>query len=291
MATAGFRNSLTVPAWLSDRPALQYAWRTIWSVAMLFDVMLEGVEQGVASAFPGYGTATALPLIGRNRGLSQGSAQTDDAFAADLRGAVADWQDAGGDYALCKRLQRFIPGTPVVRVVNRGQRWVTLNADGTVTYLSGTTIPAGAYTPFTYASTAVLNWDSNSNPGDAGRWADIWIIVENAGYPAETRSLTTLAATYASFAAWAATGFGVGQQVPRADVNAIHAIIQTWKAAHANVKSVIFSYSSDFDPTVGPTANGYCEKFSYLTSGTANTAQRPSAGRYWQLAFSFGMGA
>ena len=289
MAAAGLRNTLVLPQWLADRPGLQYGFKLVASVAVLLDVMMEGTLQGVASAFPGYGTETALPLIGRNRGRIQGPAQPNTAFAGQLRSSNVDWSNAGGDMQLCRELQNFIPETPTVRVVNRAGRWVSLNPDGSFSFVTGTAPPGGAVTPFTYVSGASMNWDGNSNPGHSGNWSDIWIVVEGSSYPAETRTLSALNAAYGTFATWAATGWGVGQRVPRADVNAIRAIIKPWVSGNANVKCVVFAYSNNFNPNDGPTANGYCESWSFMVSGSVNTAQRPSADRYWQLSYSLPM--
>ena len=284
MATTGLRNSLVVPQWLANRPALQNGYMFVWSVAMLCDVMMEGIIEGQIAAFPGLGTTTALPLIGRNRGLIQGSAQSNASYETILREALQLWTNAAGDETLLTILQAFIPGNTTLRIVNRAQRWVSFTG-ASEEYDTGIAAPAGAVTPFTYTSTAVLNWDGNSNPGNSGNWSDIWIICSGQSYPAETRTLTQIAGAYATLSVWAATGFGVGQQVPRVDANAIKSLVQLWKGEHANVKAIIFDYANQFNPDVGPTANGYCESWSYPLGGVPNTPQRPSAARYWQLSY------
>ncbi len=287
MATRGFRNTLLVPSWLANRPGLQTGYKLVWSFALIADLLMEGVCQGLTAAFPGPGTPTALVELGRNRGFVQGPSQTDDEFAEELIAWRTLWSRAGSDESLCVVLQSFIPGSPTVAVVNRANRWTILSAAGEFSYVTGVALPSGAVSPFVYEAGAAFNWDSNSNPGNSPGWSDAWVVIGNPSYASETRSLTTLAAAYGTFAGWAATGWGFGMQIPRADVNAITAIFSgNWFPPHANPKCIIWDFSGTFTngiPSDALACNGYCGPWAYMTDGNAATPQRPSTARYWEL--------
>lgn len=287
MSVPGLRRTLTVPNWLSRRPLLENTYRAIFGIAAVFDVMLEGMKQGMAAAFPGYGPSTdSLPLIGRNRGFVQGPDQSDDDYDAMLRNWFVTWSLMGLDLTVCKLVQSYVPGNVTVRVVNRLNFWTTLAPDGTITRVTGTVVPAGVTTPFAYNSNAVLLWDTLAKPAHATNWSDMWIIVEGTSWGSETRTLSAIASAYPTLADWAATSFGIGHQVPQTDVQQLVATLKQAVAPHANVKSMIFAFSNDFNPALGPTSNGYCESWSFNTGGTSTTPQRPSSDRYWQLPFS-----
>ena len=276
----GFRNALIVPVWLSNRPGLQVGFKLLWSIATICDTLIHGIGAGLADALPGIADASSSSELGVNRGIVQGPSQTNDAFATELIDWRALWRGAGSDEALCVILQNYIPGTPTVRVVNRASRWVSLIA-GTFSYVMGQPAPSGAYTAFTYLATAAFRWDSLSNPARSGDWSDIWIVVSTPPWPAETRTLAQLDTAYTTFAGWAATGWGVGMQVPRAEVNAILAAVKQWTAPHCNPRCIVFDYTGGWDPTAPMLALDYCGPWAFGEYGYAPTPQRPSGARYW----------
>lgn len=287
MSVPGLRRTLTVPNWLARRPGLENSFRVLYGIAAVFDVMLEGMKQGIAAAFPGYGPATdSLPLIGRNRGFIQGPSQSDDSYTAELRNWFVLWSLMGLDLTLCKLVLAYVPGATAVRVVNRANFWTSLRSDGTIERVTGTVVPVGVVTPFVYNANAILHWDNLSNPAHSGNWSDIWIIVEGASWAPETRTLSQIAAAYPTLAAWTAAQTGIGQAVSPTNAQQLVAVIKQAVSPHANAKCVIFSFGNNFNPTTGPTANGYCESWSFDSGGGSNVPQRPSTDRYWQLPFS-----
>ncbi len=291
MSNQGLRGGLKVPNWLANRPGLSTAFNTLYTMALVFDVMIEGMKAGRAASFPGYGDRTdSLPLIGRSRGFVQGPSQSDQAFANQLQQWLQTWVTCGLDLTLLRVLQAYIPGTPTLRIVNRGNFWTSLFPDGSYSRVTGTVVPGGVYTPFTYAASAVMNWDGNSNTEFAGNWSDTWLIIENGPYAQETRSLSDVASAYGSLAAWAAARGGTGVNIPQSERQQIAQIINQWLPPHANIKCVIFAFNStDFNPLGTPAPDGYCETYSY-PSGTAKVAHRPTTAVYWHLPFSLPMG-
>ena len=286
MSVAGFRNTLRIPRWLSNRPGLSTGFKTLYSIAVTLDALMEGVQQGIQASLPGLGPLDGDPIIGRSRGFVQGPSESSSSFEARLRAWLQTWQNMAGDEVLCELLQAYVPGAPVVRIVNRANQWVSLLSNGTFSYVTGTSPPAGAYTPFTYAAGAAMDWDQLSNPERTGEWSDVWIVIEQSAWPAETRTLSSLASAYGTFATWAATGWGIGLRIGRADRNQIDALVKQALAPHCQPWAIIWATNdTDFNPlgTLAPT--GYCGPWAYMTDGNASTPYRPAAHRYQHLSF------
>lgn len=218
-----------VPWWLSDRhfsSGKDVGFRLLWAIVAPLDGYLEMLHESLEAAWPGVGTPSALPLIGRTRGILRGEAETSDEYAARLRGWLDAWRDAGSQKAIARELHGYLAGHPRVRVVNRAGHMVTIGADGTVT-----------------AEQVAWDWDSVSNPERHGDWSDLWVIVYRT--PA-----WALEASWGSGGTWGAgDGGGLGHAVPRASVDAVKGILGQWKAAHTRVRAVVWtSDAALFDP-------------------------------------------
>lgn len=236
----GIRNALhkIVPRWLSRRPqttqrpvGFEFGFRYLWMIATTADVFLELTIEGIFSWFPGYtlgdtsqllDPSTALPLIGRSRGIMRGEADTDASFAARLPHWLEDWEGAGSSEVLAKEIQAYLGNTPMVRIVDRAGNWVTRASDGTVTKVN-----------------AAWNWDSVSNPERAGYWSDLWIIVYPCEWPVTGATLASLVGAWGTY-----QGVGTGHAVPRAAVDAILNLVETWKGAHTWCVAILWSYDA-----------------------------------------------
>ena len=64
MSVAGFRNTLRIPRWLSNRPGLSTGFKTLYSIAVTLDALMEGVQQGIQASLPGLGPLDGDPIIG-----------------------------------------------------------------------------------------------------------------------------------------------------------------------------------------------------------------------------------
>lgn len=256
MAIRGFRDALAsiVPRWLSNRRGFTVGYKILWgSNAAILDLLVQYVTEGLAAWMPGRGTVTALPFIGRSRGILQGEAESTDSFAARLRAWLDTWAQAGSSEILAGEIQAYLGNTPTVRIVDRSGFWVMLDPSGNIT-----------------TATATWNWDGNSNPERAGYWSDLWIII----YADEwTR--------YASFtdaawlAAWgAAPGFGAGHEVPRAAVDAILTLVERWKGAHTWVQAILFTTDAATLKPGGINPDGFWGYWSKIVNGVAVAARK-----------------
>ncbi len=251
-----------IPTWLSDRPSSKKTagFRLLWSLIAPLDAATEVLLQGLRAAWPGQGTPTALPLIGRSRGILRGRADTDDEYVARLLGWLDRWRIAGSMDAVALAIHEYLANRPRVRVVNRAGHWVTVEADGTIT-----------------RANAAWNWDGVSHPGRAGYWSEIWIIIYPTDWP--------LNGTWGDGRRWGRDS-GIGHVVSRQNVDAVKGLIGTWKSAHTKVRAVI--WTSDpalFDPAVPAS----CPNGTWGAWGTTGNGSRVASGRnltscrYWEL--------
>jgi hypothetical protein len=249
-----------VPWWLQDRKYSSgkvVGFTFLWVLAAVLDAMAEWLLQSLRAAWPGKGTPTALPYIGRSRGILRGQADTDDAYAARLRMWLDKWRDAGTQRQLAIELHEYLGNAPRVRIVNRAGHMVTVAADGTIT-----------------EATCAWDWDSVTNPERATWWSELWVIV----YP--TQWATT--GTYGDGRDWGpdpARGFG--HAVTREEVDAVKAILGAWKAAHSKVRAVIWtSDAALFNPAAPATLpNG---RWGQWSIAGAPSDRNVSTCRYWE---------
>lgn len=254
---------LVLPWWLSDRleSGKTVGYRYLWSVVSTLDGLLEGQLQALQAPWPGQGTPTALPFIGRGRGILRGQNDTDDEYAAKLRGWLDRWLAAGSQLAIAREIHDYLSDHQRVRVINRAGHWVTMNADGSVV-----------------TADATWDWDSISNPERSGFWSELWVIVYTSQFPD--------AGTWGDGRTWGGRDSGLGHVVHRVDHDAVRNLIGTWKSAHSKVRAVIWTTDDAlFDPTdVGTCPDGTWGQWSTGGSGSRIASNRvKTTCRYWEL--------
>lgn len=234
MSLRGLRDAVAsyVPNWLSNRVGKNNGFKFVYTVALMCDILITLAVEGIYSWFPGYALgsphftvnqASALPLIGRSRGIVQGLGETDESYAARLVGWLQDWAQAGSAEILLKMLFFYLRGAARIRIIDRSGNWVTYDGSDTIV-----------------KQTAAWDWDSISNPERAGYWSDMWIVVYPDQFGQRPGVLGDLTGD---------DGFGIGQMIPHISADTVRAILQLWKGAHVFLRAVIFtSDASLFDP-------------------------------------------
>jgi hypothetical protein len=251
-----------IPPWLADRgrapEPLRTGFAVIWAWAAIFDAQIDTRIQGVEAKFPGFGTPTALPLIGRSRGILQGQGETDDNFAARLIPWLDRWRRAGSAEAIALSLHEYLSNHPRVRVVNRAGRMITCETDGTFS-----------------DDQVAWDWDSVTDPGNATHWWDLWIVVDQPPWPIDS--------PWGDGERWGG-GLGFGHDAPREDVDAVLALIRQWKSEHSYVRSIIWTYDSSlFDPSTPTTMpDGTWGRWHVLSGGVAVPSGRSPDCRFWE---------
>ena len=262
-----------IPNWLSDRPGLKWAFSVLFTVALVCDMFVETMFQGVLAPLPGVqgSTSTALNLIGQARGLLRGLLEDDDSYAATLRAWLDIWGTAGSAETLVTQVQRYLGASYTVRLIDRNGNTKQIDPDGTIhTYSSGS-----------------WDWDSVSNPERSLWWGDLWLVITQADgrFPVYS-SLSDPA----WIAAWGTNqGFGTGHQVPRNVVDGLYTIVAAFKSAHVWISAIIWTddatlFNAPYT-AVGLNPDGTWGNWSYFSSSHQHPARLITHSgnyvRYW----------
>jgi hypothetical protein len=259
-----FRDQLLgwVPWWLSDRHysnGQTVGFRYLWAMVSDLDAYMQMTLEALMAAWPGKGTPTALPRIGRSRGIVRGQADTDEQYAAKLNLWLDKWAAAGTQAQLATELHEYFGNSPRVRVVNRAGHIVT--AEQTTGVISDD------FTDW--------DWDSVTNPERAGYWSEIWVII----YP-DARAGN---GTWGDGAVWGDSGtLGFGHAATRVEFDAAVAICAQWKSAHTNVRAIIWTTDGAlFDPNnLASFPDGHWGK--YAEAGAAS-GRNVTTCKYWEF--------
>lgn len=259
-ARARFRDIIRVPVWLGNRPtsARTVGFRFVWSMIAPIDVAIEQGIQGLKAQWPGVGTPTALPLIGRSRGILRGLSETDESYAARLLSWLDKWRQAGADEAIARALQEFLPGSPWIRVFRRNGNVLTL--------MNG----------IASRTTCTWNWDGTSHPERAEDWWDIFIVIYRPPW-AQSPAFGTRSVSM---------DVGLGHVVTRAEYDATKGLLSQWKSEHTKVRAVI--WTSDvtlFDPATPATLpDGNWGAWGNSSGDASRTAssRNITTCRYWE---------
>lgn len=260
-----FRASIRryLPPWLRDRPTLgkTTGYRLAASWACLLDATMQLAIEGLLSGMPRQGTASALPLHGRDRRLVRGPEQSAEDFAEQLTRWLSYLRKAGNAWSVMATLQRyFAPASPVLRVVTRSGFWSTLHADGSMSFAHGT----------------AWDWDSVTHPERADEWWWIWVIVydpfPDAGAWGDDDLDTWTAAKV------------FGHETSAANAAAIKALLEQFKGAHAHVTLIVAYDPDSFDPAEPSTfpTDGLWGRWGKVVDGAAVPARVDTA-RYWRI--------
>lgn len=267
-ATIRFRDVFRqyTPVWLLDRlsDGLTTGFSYLWTMIAPLDNAVNFLAEGLQAPWPGQGTPTALNLIGRTRGIIRGQGESDASYTARLQTWLDRATRLGSAEATAKSLQDFLSTHPMVRIVNRAGFWTTLATDGTFSY-----------------TTRAWNWDTVSNPERndpaAPYWSDEWIIIYsppwairgNFGDPGQVYGQQT----------------GKGHLVTRQEYDAILGEIARTKAAHTNVRAIVWSYdATKFDPTnpMSTMPDGTWGRWAYNNGVGPSQCRRDPSCRYWE---------
>lgn len=118
------------PPWLQNG----FAEAILYSIAVQVDAFGDALVAGVKQRFPGYYSFEALPLIGRERRIRRGIAETDATYAARLTRWRLDHRRRGGPYALLSQLfAYYAPNNFPIELVYQSGRRFSMDTSGVVT--------------------------------------------------------------------------------------------------------------------------------------------------------------
>ncbi len=251
--------SFTV-GWLNERPGeLQgktAGYRVLWSMIAPLDAAAEFMVQALQAPWPGKGTPTALPLIGRSRGMIQSQGETADEYGERMGEWFDRARELGSMLSTARAIHEYLENRPRVRIYNRaGACLEVAETTGEVTrYAAGTTS---------------WDWDSISNPERSGYWWDIWACV----YPMQWSDSPVLGS---GRKLGDTPVLGVGCTMTREEHDAITGLVEQHKSAHSHMRAVIFTTDATlFDPTSPATQpDGEWGDWSGKGSGSRTVSNR-----------------
>ncbi len=250
-----------IPPWLSPRGLKDKAFRILYGIALIVDAAIQSAIEAVEARLPGIGTFTALYLIGRDRRIKRGRAETDAAFAERLKRWRYDWQRAGNPYAIMRQLQGYVyPKKPRMRIVNEQGTWYTLNTDGTVSRIA-----LGG------------NWDWDTQ--DEILKSRFWIIIYSTGAEAPW----SRDGTWNDGEVWGTNATTWGSTATADQVADIRSIVSDFKSATGLCQNIIICFDNgSFDPEgiSPPNPDGLWGNWSKNVGGVQVASRDPDA-IYW----------
>lgn len=279
-----------LPGW-ARRPSRLHWARLAETIALIFDVLIDGLYEGRLAAMPGqvegslaFESIDALPLIGRDRGMVRGFTETTPSYAAALRG----WLGAAGRKAtafeLLAQLRRVLgPNPPRVRCVSPLGTWHTIEADGT-RRLHFADAPGFQIDPDGTASAIT----TEAHPWDWGDPFTLFVII----YAPTNEPLTDDEGEFGDGTSFWGDPNGllgtVGTTATLAFVELIRGLILAWTPAGIRVPRIIVAFDdASFDPeTPGPYPaagfpDGTWERGCAIVGGKLVRTRLDTA-RYWR---------
>lgn len=252
-----FRDTLlrVVPRWLRGHWGSRY----LYAIGIHLDTVAEAATAAVKLRFPGVYSPEGLGLLGKERGIMRGIAETDEAYAYRLSRWWDDRKRKGNAFALAFQLQGILgPHRPRIRVVNQSGSWYTLNEDGS-----------------TAVHNAAWDWDGNVNA-----WSRFWVII----YPPP--ELWVSEGTWGDGKTRWGDGGTWGTTATPAQCAMVRALITEWQAAHARCAKIIIALDpASFDPETTPASelpDGKWGRWSKDDGTGARVPARLKTARYWK---------
>lgn len=231
---ATFRDSIAAisPPWLQGAVAggVQYA------EGIILDALAEWAAQGVKASMPGYGTPSALYLVGRDMQIDRGPNETDAAYTIRLQNAVNTWATAGNAGTLLQQLAAyFSPSTATpIRLVSDRAIWQEIN--------------------FSTNVVTQTNVGNNWNWDGTVKWWRGWAIVDSTAGPWTAKK-------WGDGHKWG-DGTTWGSTATAGEVAAIQGLVAKWKPANVAAQVIVAFSSTLFVRTNASPPN---------PSGTSNT--------------------
>ena len=245
---------------------------------LALDVLIDKMQQGILARMPGYGTPTALPIIGQDRGIVQGFAESSAAYSLRLAAWLDSWQRAGSPRAVLQQVLGYVGVTVRARTVDDSGNWNTYAPNDNPALYGPAAIslsPLGANN---------WNWDNEGDPHPVGSnaWWRWWLVLYSTSTSGASWAGTE--GTWGDGDVWGDATKSWGLGVPATLIGTIRSIVRQWKRAASWCRWMIVSLDDTlFDPNSEPDGvhdpNGGWGHWSVVTSGQYVPA-RPASARY-----------
>lgn len=265
-----FGEDIPVPDYLDDTHADEpapgaasspaWGFRLLWSTILLIDAQIEVLLEAVLASV-GRGSPSALAYLGWARKMIRWQDESNASYAARLRRWIDTAKEAGGPREMARQIHGYLRSKPKVRVFNRAGNVVTVDTDGTVSTAS-----------------CVWDWDSISHPERASFTSELFVVVYVTTQWPTAGDWGTLDGQE-----WGGT-LGFGHDATPEEYDAIRSIVADWKAAHSNVRAIIWTTDPTlFDPAVPASLpDGQWGDWSMPGTG-APSHRNTTTCRYWEM--------
>ncbi len=238
--------------------------KVLWSLAQQLDLIDELNRERLTARFPSYADESALALIGADRGLIRGRAETAEAYAARLIGWRYPYghRVRGSGYALLEQIWTYFGGGFELHTVQQNYLLLRRGADGTES-------ADEAYG---------WDWDSQSEEDWSEKWAKAWVVIDGSALISETPDLGD-PLLYGGQHGDSSYAFGHGG-VSADDVNAIRRLLRgrAWKPAGTRCMWAIVSFDGS-----EPIPEGLWGTWGKDNGSGTWVATRSPSFRYWAL--------
>lgn len=237
--------------------------KVLHSLTMVLDAADQIQRDRLMCRFPSYAGDSALTLIGADRGILRGRAETSEHYAARLLAwrYPRGHRVRGNPFAVLEQIAEYFGGGFELRTEQQnGLRFVRA-ADGTESTTTSTT----------------WDWDSLTNPDATDEWARGWIAIDGSGLITETPDWGD-PALYGGQHGDSAYALG-HEGVSADDVNAIRKLFRgrAWKPAGTRAMWAVVSLDGTW-----PTPAGAWGRWATDNAGNYEAARSPDY-RYWAL--------
>lgn len=260
----------TSPQWLQGYVGSRIG----FSTGIIFDALLDWLDQGVKSRFPAYGTPTANLYLGNDRNLEKFPGETNEEYGERLQDAIATWKTCGSARSIIDQVKGYLQPYTDVDTGGNQTTVAIVNNTGTRWYIWDPNLVADNY----YVETTSSEWDWD---GEDTRWWRCWVLIWPGLLGWEAEADWGDPGDWGEDGVWGIDGATISQ------VSAIRRLIKRWKPANVAVMSVIVSmepYESAFWPGGANPTSGEYANWSINTAGT-QVPSRSESGRYMQGVF------
>lgn len=195
-----------------------------YAVGLVIDAMGDATRESIKARMPGVADVSALPYLGRDRGLFQGPNETPTAFAARLSNSMLARRRSGTAGEALRQLREYFSPSYIAHLYHVSDRSVWHSIDQITGVVTKTRVNPPNW-----------KWDGNSYgiTGGSPWWWRVWIILDGTSWVAEGVWGTS---TWGDGGTWGCTALP-------AESTAVNRIVAAFRCAKVQVVNVIVAFT------------------------------------------------
>lgn len=247
--------------------------RFLYAIGIQSDFLIYKVQEAIKLRFPGYSNASSLAILGNDRVILRGYAETDASYAERLRIWLDTWRHAGSARGVMQAVASYLPVNPGIRSVLDGDDVSDASVWDVFAFGQDPTTAPTTY----HISPKNWHWDA------LGWVKRRWLIILTQGWAPFGPNYADPGAT------WGDVSISWGLAIPPDRAVALRQIVRTWKGGGTRYPWIIalldpalFDPSSIYpDPTTLPDPSfGTWSKIDTSGARPARVSSRFADARY-----------